>query len=445
MLGLLLQPGRATVTNLICSHGRQHEDWSADYRLYSQGRADPDALFGQVRRHLLDALPPGEPLVAALDDTLVRKTGTHIHGVGYKRDPLGPAFQTNLVRGQRFLQISGAWPLADGPARLIPLDLLHAPTTPKLPKNAAPAQTEVHREALKQQNLNLQALKRIGKLRRETPESRHLILTGDGSYTNQTLLRGLPEGVTYIGRTRKDTALHHLPGATAAGHGRPRAYGADAPTPEQLRQDESIPWQQVEAFAAGRRHRFRIKTLGPVLWRKTGPGLPLLVVVIAPLAYRRKKGSKANYRQPAYLVCTDPALALEKLLQYYLWRWGIEVNFREQKSLLGTGQAQVRTAASNQNLPAMTVAAYALLWVSALQTMGRGGRLDPPPRPKWRRAGQREGSPPSTGDLLRLLRHELWADALGKSTFLDFAEGTPSETKPKKPKPDLSGILFGAA
>ena len=434
------------MTNLICSHGRQHGDWSADYRLYSQDRVDPDALFTKVRGHLLDTLPPDAPLVLALDDTLVRKTGTHIHGVGYKRDPLGPAFQTNLVRGQRFLQVSGAWPLADGQARLIPLDLLHAPTTPKLPKHAAPAQTKEHREALKQQNLNLQALKRIEKLRQKTPEARRVILTGDGSYTNKTILRGLPENVTYIGRARKDTALHHPPSAvTATGHGRPCAYGPAAPTPEQLRQDESVPWQQVEAFAAGRRHRFRIKTLGPVLWRKTGAGLPLLVVVIAPLAYHRKKGSKANYRQPAYLICTDPGLALEKLLQYYLWRWGIEVNFREEKSLLGTGQAQVRTAASNQNLPAMTVAAYALLWVAALQTMGPSGRLDPPRRPKWRRGGRREGGLPSTGDLLRQLRHELWADLLGMATFLDFVKERPHETKPTKPTPKLSGILFGAA
>jgi hypothetical protein len=30
------------------------------------------------------------------------------------------------------------------------------------------------------------------------------------------------------------------------------------------------------------------------------------------------------------------------LLQYYLWRWGIEVNFREEKALIGIGEVQVR-------------------------------------------------------------------------------------------------------
>ncbi len=62
-----------------------------------------------------------KPLVMALDDTLTRKTGTHIDGVSWKRDPLGPPFQTNLVRGQRYLQFSAAWPLENGAARMVPV------------------------------------------------------------------------------------------------------------------------------------------------------------------------------------------------------------------------------------------------------------------------------------------------------------------------------------
>ena len=64
------------------------------------------------------------------------------------------------------------------------------------------------------------------------------------------------------------------------------------------------------------------------------------LVIIRPLAYRLTKNSRLLYRQPAYLICTDTELEIEKLLQAYLWRWEIEVNFREQKTLLGCGQAQ---------------------------------------------------------------------------------------------------------
>jgi len=91
------------------------------------------------------------------------------------------------------------------------------------------------------------------------------------------------------------------------------------------------------------------------------------MVAIAPLGYRLRKGSKLLYRQPAFLLCTDPELDLAQLIEYYLWRWGIEVNFREEKSLLGAGDAQIRTPQSNRSLPTMVVAAYSLLWLAALR------------------------------------------------------------------------------
>jgi hypothetical protein len=445
MLALLLCPAKSTLSNIICARGGQHADWTADYRLYSRDRVDESVLFGRARDTLIENLGPDQPLVVAIDDTITRKTGKKIHGSAWKRDPLGPAFQTNLVLAQRYLQFSAAWPLENGEARMVPIALLHTPTPAKPPKNATPDQRKSYREALKQQNLNRKTLDLLEILRRETPAARHLIITGDGSYTNQTILRGKPEGSTYIGRSRKDMVVHYLPETVAGANGRPRRYGIQAPTPDQLRQDESVPWQNVAGFAAGKRHEFRVKTMGPVLWRKAGTDLPLRVVVIAPLGYRLRNGSRMLYRQPAYLICTDPDLPLEKLLQYYLWRWGIEVNFREEKTLIGTGEAQVRTAASNQHLPAVTVAAYAILWTVALQALAGGASFQGLHPPKWRKDPTLEGKLPSTGDLLRLLRYEIWAGVLRPGTFYHFVTDTPPDTNAQKPMPDLPAILFAAA
>ena len=54
-------------------------------------------------------------------------------------DPLGPAVQTNLVRGQRYLQLSAAWPLAHGAARMVPVAFVHSPSAPKAPKGPTKA------------------------------------------------------------------------------------------------------------------------------------------------------------------------------------------------------------------------------------------------------------------------------------------------------------------
>lgn len=447
MLAALLCPDRATLTNLLCTSGLQQMDWSAHYRLYSQGRADEAVLFDEVRQCVEQSLHDTAPLVVAVDDTIVRKTGAHSHGVAWRRDPLGPRFQTNLVRAQRYLQFSAAWPLADGHARLVPIDFQHVPGAGKPARDADAAALAAHKEQRKQQSLNVQALQRMRRLRDGCAATRRLIFVGDGSYTNKTIVRGLPANSLFIGRIRKDAVLHYLPQAKlAGGTGRPCSYGQAAPTPEALRTDEATPWQRVAAFAAGKVHQFRIKTLCPVLWRKAGADLPVRVVVIAPLSYRLRKGAPLFYRKPASLVCTDPSLSVAQLLQYYLWRWGIEVNVREQKTLVGTGQAQVRHPAATQHLPAVTVAAYAMLWVAALQL--HGGKLTQHllRLPKWRGRQQQDAAMlPSTGQLLRQLRYEVWASALKAQTFSHFINGNRGHTKPRKPEPSLPAMLFCAA
>lgn len=445
MLGVLLGPGKRTVTNLICSRGAQHVDWSADYRLYSKGRVDESVLFGRVRDATVQALPQGAPLVVALDDTVVHKTGTKIHGSGWKRDPLGPSFQTNLIRAQRYLQLSAAWPLENGAARMVPIDFVHAPSPAKPRKDADGDQRKAYREALKQQSLNQCALRRLEALRRDVPGGRDLIVVGDGSFTNKTILRAMPQGTIYIGRARKDAVVHYLPEGPPPPTGRRPSYGKRAPTPDELRQDGSVPWQEVQAFASGKRHKFRLKTIERVLWRKAGATLPLRLVVIAPIGYRLHKGSRVLYRQPAYLFCTDPDLPVEELLQDYLWRWGIEVNFREEKTLLGTGEAQVRTEPSNQHLPAVCVAAYAMLWIAALKAYRGGLELPCWKPPKWRKQPEGDRQLPSTGELLRLLRIELWAGAIRPDRFYDFVTHCPPDLNAEKLEPSLPSILFDAA
>lgn len=467
MLAGLVAPCRRTIANLICLCGGADADWGADYRLYSRERVEPLLLFRHGLREVEGHLRPEAPLVGAIDDTLVRKTGPHIDGVGFKRDPLGPAFQTNLVRGQRYLQITVAWPGPDGQARMIPIDFTHAPTPKKPGKKATEAQRQAYKEQQKQQRLSTVARERLEYLRRTVSAERRLIISGDGGYTNAGILKHLPKNTVYIGRIRKDAVLHALPGAPGptgrpipglhadtldspppsrpATTGRPASYGPEVQTPEQLRTAESVPWQRLSGWAAGRRHEFKVKTLeSPVLWRKSGAERPLRVVVIAPIGYRLRQGSRLLYSQPAFLICTDPDLPLEEVLQDYLWRWGIEVTFRDEKTLLGTGEAQVRVPAANRSQPAVTVAAYAFLWIAALKMMARGERPATLQPPKWRRRAK-EGAPPSTGDLLRALRCELWAPQLNAQSFSHFVSAGSADANPQKPLPSLAHALFAAA
>jgi hypothetical protein len=90
------------------------------------------------------------------------------------------------------------------------------------------------------------------------------------SYTNKEVLKNLPQRVTLVGRIRKDPKLYALP-EVQPGSGRKRVYGQRLPTPEAVRQSEQYQWQQVEAWAAGKIHKFDVKIISDARWRSAGP------------------------------------------------------------------------------------------------------------------------------------------------------------------------------
>jgi hypothetical protein len=98
----------------------------------------------------------------------------------------------------------------------------------------------------------------------------------------------------------------------------------------------------VQAFAAGNVHDFDIKFITPLRCKHAGGERQLSLLIVRPIAYRLRKGAHLSYRKPAYLISSDPTLAPQQILQAYLWRWEIELNFRDEKTLLGFRQPQVR-------------------------------------------------------------------------------------------------------
>jgi DDE superfamily endonuclease len=432
------------VTGLLTTSGSQFQDWSATYRLFSESRLPMPEIFSVVRRAVADQLPAGAPFRAVMDDTLLRRSGLHTPGVAWRRDPLGPRFQTNFVRGQRFLQISASMPGKEGVFRLAPIAFLHAPTPPKPNRKAADADLSQYRRDAKSSRLSLRAAQQMIQLRQSLDQDlggkeRSLLLAFDGGYTNSTVLKQIPTNTVCIGRIRKDAKLYLTPDpALLKARGRRLRYGKAAPTPEQFRTDESQPWQTMSFAHSGIHHGLRYKQLSNLMWRAAGVQQLLQLIVIAPLAYRLRNGSKLLYRDPAFLICTDPALDPREIIEAYFQRWDIEVNFRDEKTLLGVGQAQVRAEASVESAPALTVAAYGMLLVAGQLAFGNSseGLL---PQPKW--AASSQGPRTSTQQLLHQLRAEVWGRGLGIDSFSGFASRLPLLTKPEKCSFPLASAL----
>lgn len=442
LLAYLVGFGRHTISSLLRAQNRHHLDWSADYRFYSQDRFDQQAVFDQVRGQIQKALPKEQPFVSAMDDSLLRKTGRKIHGVRFLRDPLSPPFQVNLVRGLRVLQVSAALPQGKGRARMIPIDFQHA-VLPAKPRKDAPEQEWQNYKALRAQtNINSVGYQRVSALRQRLDESepqRKLVVCVDGRFTNRTFLKQIPERTVIIGRIRKDARVYQLPAAQPT-VGRKRKYGSPLPTPEELLRDPATPFQTVRAFAAGKEHLFKVKQVGPVVLRLDRAARPVQLLIIKPLGYRLTIGGRLLYRQPAYLLCTDPQMALQEFLQQFLWRWDIEVNFRDEKTLLGVGQAQVRTEASNQNAPALGVAAYALLLLASVNAYGKNGVPDRLEQARWYRRKKKDRA--TTNELINQLRREMWSATLAPADFSHFSSDGAPDQNCQKPTVPLRSALF---
>lgn len=401
-MGLLLAVGRRTVTSSILARGLGARDWSADYKVFSRSAWCEDELFRPAMTTFVEHYPTGL-IPIALDETKIRKTGLKIPHVSWQRDPLSPPFATNYIRAQRFLQASVLFPHHlehDLSARGIPVAFEHAPVLKRPSHRASAEEKSQYQKARKAQNLSTQSLAMMKRLREELDRSgaanRTMIFAADGSFCNRTIFRAELDRTVLIARARKDAKL-----CFPATPGSRRWYDEQVFTPEQVRTDDAIAYKSANLRLGHSLHEVRYKEVSGVLWRTGAQRRELRLIIVAPQPYQIR-GQRRNYRQPAYLLTTDPSTPATVLIQIYIDRWQIEVNHRDEKDLLGLGQAQAWSAQGAERHPTFLVALYSLLLTASLIEFGPSRSSAFSPLPRWRANSPR----PSLLDLLRRIRQE---------------------------------------
>jgi hypothetical protein len=396
--------GRRTISRTLGALGRWDQDWSADYKMFSRSQWKPERLFDPVIDEYLERYPK-RPVIAALDDTKLRKVGRKIKGASWHRDPLSPPFHMNFMYGLRFLQASLLFAHhqeGDYPPRGIPVRFQEAPPIKKPGKRASPQQLEQYKKLKKEKNLSTQALDVVRDLRESLDQrggaARSLLMVGDGSFANRTMFKADLDRTHLLARCRKDARL-----CFRAPKGGRRKYAEQLFTPDQVRTQED-PWSRAQVYLGGKRRLVRYKEVKDVLWKRGAGTKRLRLIVIAPVPYKLSKNSHLNYREPAYFLTTDPRTSIKLLVQACFDRWQIEVNHRDEKDILGVGQAQVRSAQSIPRHPALAVASYSMLLLAALKSFGPGRTADYLDQPKWRQNGSKRAS---LLDIVTKLRSEI--------------------------------------
>jgi DDE superfamily endonuclease len=374
---------RRTVTGMILAadavgrgDGAKHH--SAYHRLFSAARWSLDelglAVFGLI-------LPLADGVVLlAMDDTLARKRGLKVFGVGMHHDPLLSTRKTAITNWAHCWVVLGVvlkMPFCG--ERYFCLPVLFRLYVPK--KTAQKKRLSYRTKP--------QLIVQMLRLLCSRYPQRHFHAVGDSAYGGKSVLLNLPDNCDLTSRLTMDARLYDAPPAKRSGPkgGRPRKRGTRLPTPRQMVQGRC---RRLTLDVYGRRDTSRVAEC--VARCYAAPHRPLKVVAVEPLTGGRKP-------QAFFSTCPDDAPAM--VLTRYACRWPIEVTNHDAKGQLGFEEPQGWTRRAVERTAPMAMLLYSLvvLWFAR-----EGHRHYAPPLRPWYRRKLDGPAGASFADMLTTLR-----------------------------------------
>ena len=332
--GFLAHGGKRTVCGMLSGAGLSRS-WPHDraHWFFSRARWDAGAL-GLAAALLVVSLlvPAGAPVDVAVDDTLFRRRGKKVWAASWFHDgsAQGPA-KTGFGNNWVVLGIVVRLPFTSRPV-------------------AVPVMAKLVIKGTNSKSRLWLASWMAGRLAAALP-GRQVRVVADSACAGGEL-KGLPPGVSWTTRLRKDAALHALPPERTGRPGRPRVKGDRLPSLAKLA--ATAEFSQVTVTRYGKTETIGAAVL-TCLWYSVFGSRPVTVVLV-----RDKPGAGFGIA----LVTTDRAATAEQVIERYVSRWSIEVAIEDSKQVFGTGQARNRTAAAVERTVPFQIAcqASAVTW-----------------------------------------------------------------------------------
>lgn len=378
---------RHTVTGVILAAGvagKRHH--SAFHRLFATARWSLDAL-GLAVFDLIEPFCGDGAVLLAGDDTLARKRGLNIFGVGMHHDPLLSTRRTAVMNwGHSWvvLAVIVRFPFRPDFHHALPVLFRMYRSTQTTAREGG---THFTRPQLMVQLLTLLCGHR---------KNRRFRLVADAAYGGESVLCHLPVNCDLTSRLHLDARLHAPVDRSKKNSkgGRPRKRGVRLPTPRRMLEERC---RHVTLDLYGRRDRSRLAEC--VAHHYHTPDRLLKIVAVEPLTGGRTVTA-------FYSTCHDATA--EQVLTWYAMRWSIEVMNHDAKGSLGFEEPQgwSRHAALRTAPTAMLLYGLIVLWFAR-----DGHRTCKPVYRPWH-VGKRH---PSFADMLTELRcrsvKEVLADA----------------------------------
>jgi hypothetical protein len=405
----ILCSGRRSLTRIIqSSQLTEIKHYCSFHRFFSQARWNLDDLGHCVFQLLLPFCDP--VLVAAVDDTLARKSGRHIWGAGMHHDPLlSSSKRCVLSFGHNFVVLSLQVALPFAPDKYWAFPILvrmyrKRQTNQRSPGKGGKLESKQTGQASAQQYRTRPelALEMIQKVASWIP-GRILRVLGDSEYAGKSISRHLPANAKLISRMNMKAALYELPDKSAK-RGRSRKKGNRLPSPLQMAQNKKAKWTKPTVTLYGKQVKVWYQTIDALWYPSAGQQLLRIVVVRDPSGRRRDD----------CFFSTDLTLSPTQILEIFSKRWPLEVCFHDVKQFLGFEDPQNRVAKATTRTAPLVFYIYDLVLLWHAQSGHRlvaGSVLD--------RLWYRQKTSVSFEDILRTLRHVTWQERIFSDPAMD--------------------------
>ena len=363
--GALLADGPRTVTGCLCAaFPWVVKHWTVYENVLRRARFSSLALSRILFQMIMELCPRNLPLLFIIDETLVRRYGPRVVGIGMHRDAVRSSKHNVVVTpGHKWICLSIAvkLPFANRYYALPILTLLYTTKKPAK-RNKAPRPYNQHRTV---GDLTLLAMKIVI---RWMPRGRKFLLIGDGAYGSHEMADAFNPNSScerlangcLVSRFRLDGATYGKPTKKKKGRGRKPVKGKRLATPKAIAEKNGAKFTRtkVKWYGATVREVLLISRTG--LWYKCGykPTMIRWVLVRDP----------EGKREDEVFFTTDLGLSQKQIIELYVRRWSLETTFQEAREYLGIETLRNRCSRSIGRTVPMLFSMYSLvvLWFTKM-------------------------------------------------------------------------------
>lgn len=386
-IGAILCPGARRITSVLKIMGLSQERRFEKYhRFLNRSQWNSLHLARILLGLLLQLLPENYPILIAVDETLERRKGKKIKAKGCYRDAVRSS-HTHVVKsfGLKWNCMTLLVPLPFC-QRIwaLPFMTILGPSKKANEKSGRP-----HKTSIDWTTLMMRVVCRWIK--------RSWFLIGDGGYACIALAKDcVKNGVTLISRLRLDAQIFEFPPQTSTKkRGRKATKGQRLSIKTLAQMVRDLQTTVDVMWYGGKKKSVKVLSRN-CLWQKSvSESIAIqMVIVIDP----------DNPGTICLLFSTNLNMSAEKIVEYFVLRWNIEVTFEESRRHLGVETQRQWADKSIARTTPLLLGLYSVVTVMALKLKDAVATI--PQKTAW----YNKNSEVTFSDIIAIVRRAIWAE-----------------------------------